>query len=410
MSLLRVIGHCSAKHGWLTAVTAAVVVTAFLVSSHWTFAEEGSKLNPRLSTLPPNIWVKFYQAPKTNWRRQGHAGMAYDSRRGRLLIFGSDTHGMDWDNEVHEFDPVAERWTTHYERAGKETYRADEGGNAIAGKDRVLPWAMHTFNNVLYDPSLDALVVTAEPKHNPIRKTVPGVKKHPTWIYDLKTRVWRIFENKGKPSPNFFAAGSVYDPDRDVIVAEKKGGGGIWEIGPERDEWKKVTPKSYHEIHFTMAYDTKHRKIAVFGDYKRTNEVWVYTPGTRAGTKGSWEKRTPGGDPCPRDEHIPVAFDSDNGVYLLVPDNWRREKDESGRMRWIPPSGSSTFVYDYATDRYTRLPKGDMERLGMNYMLVYDKFHKVFLLVTGDSGEPPIVWALKLDLKSLSLVGNTNNE
>jgi hypothetical protein len=33
----------------------------------------------------------------------------------------------------------------------------------------------------------------------------------------------------------------------------------------------------------------------------------------------------------------------------------------------------------------------------MNYMMAYDRFHKVFLLVTGDHGKPAAVWALRLD-------------
>jgi hypothetical protein len=33
----------------------------------------------------------------------------------------------------------------------------------------------------------------------------------------------------------------------------------------------------------------------------------------------------------------------------------------------------------------------------MNYMMVYDRFHKVFLLVTGDQATPAAVWALRLD-------------
>jgi hypothetical protein len=44
-----------------------------------------------------------------------------------------------------------------------------------------------------------------------------------------------------------------------------------------------------------------------------------------------------------------------------------------------------------------------MPPLKMNYMMVYDKFHKVFLLVTGDHSKPVTVWALKLDLKNLGI-------
>ncbi len=358
----------------------------------------GSTLNTKLLNLPPNRWIKFHQPAKADWRRQQHAGIAYDSKRGTLLIFGSDTHGSNWDNSVHAFDPVTERWTDHYPPAPKETYRADEEGHAIAGKDRPLPWAMHTYDNIVYDPHLDAMVVTALPEHNPINKKVPKAKVHPTWIYDLKTHEWRILPNRGKPYPKFFAAASAYDSDRDVIVAYKWG---IWELGPQRKEWTKAAGGANHQMHYTMDYDSKHKALVVFGDYRSTNAVSVYTPGAVAGAKGTWEKKLPGGDACPPGQTLPVAFDSDHGVFLLVPDNTRFIKDEKGRTQRLEPQSSSTFIYDLGTNRYTRLPDADLPPVKMNYMMVYEHFHNVFLLVTGDWRKPPIVWALRLDFGTL---------
>ena len=387
-----------------------MLIFIFLFPSSSKFAEstffsikkdKGRKLNSKLVNLKPNIWIKVNEFKKTDWYRQEHAGAIYDSRRGTILIFGSDTHGLDWDNEIHEFNPVEEKWSRHYRRARKESYRADEDGMAVSGYDRLLPWAMHTFDNIVYDPKLDSFWVTAIPAHNPMRLKINEVKIHPTWIYDLKSREWKIFRNKGVPPPNFFASASAYDSDRETIIAYKKGG--VWEIGPDRDEWKHATDESHHEIHFTMEYDTKNKKLAVFGDYHRTNAVWVYNPGSKAGSKGKWEKKIPLGDLCPEDQHFPVAFDVDNGVFLLVPDNWQYEKDKNGKVRAISPKDSSTFVYNLATNSYYKLPNADMKPLGMNYMMVYDQYHKAFLLITGNHGEPTIVWALKLDLKALDL-------
>ncbi len=361
-------------------------------------AEKGPQeraLNSRLLTLRPNVWNPLSQPSQADWRRQAHAGIAYDSKRGHLLIFGSNTHGLDWDDTVHEFDPVNASWETHYPPAPKDSYRADEAGHAIAGTDRLLPWAMHTYDNLVYDPVLDALFVSAVPEHNPIRKSVPEARIQPTWIYDLKTRQWRIFANNGKPYPKFFAAASAYDPDRDVIAAYKSG---MWEIGPKRDEWKKATGESHHKMHYTMDYDTRHKKFVVFGDYDNSNAVWTYTPGARAGERGTWEEMAPEGTSCPPGQHFPVAYDSDHGVFLLVVDNVAYVKDQKGRLK---PTGrarsSSTFVYDLDRNRCVRLPSADLGPLGMNYMMVYDRLHKVFLLVTGTRGAPPAVWALRLD-------------
>jgi len=385
------------------ATLCGVIITAFALGANHVNAAAADldaprPLNPKLLNLTPNKWVKFYQPATADWRRQGHAGIAYDSKRGILLLFGSDTHGRNWDNSVHAFDPVTEQWTTYYAPAPKETYRADDQGRAIAGTDRLLPWAMHTYDNVEYDPKLDALVVTALPEHNPIKKRIPQARVHPTWLYDLRTRNWRILPNNGKPYPKFFAAASAYDEQRDVLVAYKWG---IWELGPLRDEWRKVTAEGHHKMHYTMVYDPWRHNLAVFGDYGGTNAVWIYTPGTLAGVPGHWQEKPPGGDPAPRGERFPAAFDREHGVFLLVVDNRPEVVDKHGRRRLGQARSAWTLIYDPDANTYRRLPQADMPRLRMNYMLVYDRFHKVFLLVTGRHSKPATVWALRLDMKRL---------
>jgi hypothetical protein len=348
-------------------------------------------LNPRLLALKPDIWHLFARPAEARWRRQAHAGIAYDSKRGRLLIFGSDTHGLDWDNEVHAFDPTSGRWETHYPRAPKESYRTDAAGHAIAGTDRLLPWAMHTYDNIVFDPGLDAVVVTATPEHNPIGKSVPGAI-HPTWIYDLKARQWRILANHGQPYPTFFAGASAYDPHRDVIAAYKRG---MWELGPDREAWRKASEEGHHRIHYTMDYDARHGRFVVFGDHRGSDAVWTYAPGAGAGDRGTWERKK--ATSCPAGQHFPVAYDNAQGVFLLVVDDTPYAKDAKGRLR--PTGGASssrTYVYDLERDRCVRLPGADLAPLGMNYMMVYDRFHRVFLLVTGDHRDPPSVWALRL--------------
>ena len=143
-----------------------------------------------------------------------------------------------------------------------------------------------------------------------------------------------------------------------------------------------------------MDYDSRNKTLAVFGDHKNINHVWLYQPGPRAGSPGSWRKQQPGGDPVPRDQHFPVAYDSHQGVFLIMPDN----SDPDNRHKAL---SSSTFVYDVASNRYTRLPDADMAPQKMNYMMVYDNQRQVFFLVTGRGNEVPTVWVLRLDLDQL---------
>ncbi|HIE56238.1 MAG TPA: VanZ family protein, partial [Chromatiaceae bacterium] len=160
----------------------ALVATASvgIVGSFWLQETTTRATAPSLEHLPPNRWIRLHQPKRSSWRRQNHAGIAYDSRRHSLLLFGSDTHRSNWDNSVHEFDIQTLTWKTHYPEAPPETYRVDSRGQPVAGGDRPLPWAMHTFDTVVYDPQQDALVVAARPLHNPMIKKVEGIRQHPT--------------------------------------------------------------------------------------------------------------------------------------------------------------------------------------------------------------------------------------
>ena len=56
--------------------------------------------NPDLLKLEPDVWVKIHEpkAGEATFRRQPHGGSCFDTKRGRLILFGSDTHGRDFTN------------------------------------------------------------------------------------------------------------------------------------------------------------------------------------------------------------------------------------------------------------------------------------------------------------------------
>ncbi len=378
---------------WRTGPVLAVLVSISVaggisgLAASWARAADAG--SAELAALPANQWVAFAAPKDIEWRRQGHAGAAYDSKRGTLLLFGSNTHGEDWDNSVHEFDPATKRWSTHYAPAAPGTYRADAAGNRVAGpEDRPQPWAMHTYDGVVYDPTLDVIWVSALPGHNPIVKKVPEARRNPLWMYDLSDHSWRMFDGGGKPVPAIFLAAAAYDSRRDTVVFYGGNGSslaGMFELGPDRKSWRQVAP-THHEIHFNMDYDDRHGLLAVFGDYGDSSKAWIYRPHPNPGRSGRWEERMPEGDKCAPSQSTPLAFDGKAGVFLMVPKG-------------------VTCVYDPETNRQTRLPDAKIppleEPYSMNYNMVYDVRHGVFLLVTGSWRAPPVVWALKLDLGAL---------
>jgi hypothetical protein len=140
------------------------------------------------------------------------------------------------------------------------------------------------------------------------------------------------------------------------------------ELGPARDVWHQVEVDKPHQIQHSMEFDSVRRQLAVFGDASNSNRVWVYAPGTFPGDASAWEECSPGDDPCPPDQHFPVAFDEHSGVFLLVADNNsaapKGQKAKSDRA-----TSSSTFVYDPERNEYCNLPDADMPALGMNYMM-----------------------------------------
>ncbi len=129
--------------------------------------------------LPANRWVKYHELNDGDWWRKGHAGLAYDSTRGSLLVFGSDTHGEDWDNIVHEFIPKKRDWVHHGVNAPSSSYSVNSEGYLVAGYKDWMPFAMHTYDGVSYDSHRDALVVVASADHTPIDKNLPKPRSHP---------------------------------------------------------------------------------------------------------------------------------------------------------------------------------------------------------------------------------------
>ncbi len=368
-----------------------------------THAAEGS-----LERLPPNRWVRIAAPERLPWRRQAHGGAAWDGRRGLLLLFGSDTHGRSHDNAVHAFDPATRRWRDLASAAPPETYRADARGRAVAGPpDAPQPWAMHTFDLVEHDPRLDALWVLGRPEHNPVRKRVAGVREHPPWLFRLATRRWEIFPNDGAPPPRLFGGALAYDSHRDTLVAFS--GRAVLELGPDRRRWRRVRPKPAQRLtlHMNAVYAPAERAVFLFGHYREARHdgpfrVRVYHPGPAPYAPGRWEVREPAGRCPPPWQHFPAAWDERARRFLLVvPDRRVARTDRKGRPWYAAARTARTYVYDPRADRCrdlgpAGLPAGAPGH--MNYDMVWDDRHGVFLLVTGDWRRPPAVWALRLAL------------
>ena len=348
-------------------------------------------LNPTLAAAESNVWVKLHtqaQGDPGRFMRQAHAGSCLDTKRSRIVIFGSDTHDMNWDNSPLVFDIVAATWSRAYPNDDKSTYAVNAEGLPVAGTAGDHPWAMHTFGAVAYDPDRDEVVVCAIDPHcanNVLKERWAKIGRHPTWTYSCAEERWRPL---ACPATTFFASACVWDADRKVVVGY--GDRGLWELGGEPRQWTKIEGKPLCGIHNNAVYDSRHKALVNFGSWGNSNDVIVYRP---AGPDRPMEHRkmpTPGLRPPP-DQHNPMCFDAGLGKVVVivdrVPEGAKPDKATS----------AETWLYDLGSDTWTQVPTATLPfACGMNYNMHYDPRHEACVLVVGQYQHPTTVYGLKL--------------
>ncbi len=379
----------NARH-WAVGIAAATLLTGCMGNAtNMAGLKDSTPLDAALAKMEPNRWVLLHRQSATDavrFTRQRHGGSAFDSKRGRLILFGSDTHDknpnrnprtheeLDWKNNPFFFDMKTLAWSTPYPEDSWETYRVNEAGLPVAGIDAERPWAMHTFGALIYDPVRDEMVVCSWPGHmRPGRFTDvlahvwDDVKKHPTWTYALKTGKWHALECD---PVHFFPYAAAYDSDRNRIIGY--GGVGIAELGGEPRTWTYIPEKSMFGWHNNAVYDSKNKALVVFGTNRNANDIVAYWPDSGKHVK----MPTPGKRP-PEDQHAPMCFDPESGLTVVVVDPRTPPEDGSKRT-----NQAETWLYDLSEDQWTQLPDASLPfPMGMNYNLEYDPVHKLCVLV-----------------------------
>ena len=345
----------------------------------------------RAAEIPANQWVKLHeQGPDEalRFRRQAHGGSCFDSKRGRLVLFGSDTHGRDWTNSPLIFDVKATRWSHIYANDERATYRVNEDGVPVAGDNGDHPWAMHTFGTVMYDPSRDEMIVACAPMHmvpgrftESVKDLWPRIKKHPTWTFDFQANKWCPLPGE---SVDFFPHSAAFDTDRNVVLGYRPDG--IYELSGKPRTWKRLTKKVYlGGWHSNCVYDSKNKALVVFGTNTNSNEVEVFYPAT-----GQHQLMPTTGPRPPQDQHNPMAFHPEVGSTIVLVDHKLNENQ----------TVTETWLYNLAEDSWQQIRTATLPfGCGMNYNLEFDAHRHQLLLVTGDHRRPTTVWALRLSKK-----------
>jgi len=369
-----------------------VLITCVLCVSAWVARAEEPL--PELAKLPVNTWVKLHEQKTGDavvFERQAHGGSCFDTVRGRLVLFGSNTHGKDWKNSPFLFDPVARVWTRAYKEDAFESYTVTEAGLPVAGPDGAHPWASHTFGAVVYDGARREMVVACFDDHlvpgrftSVMKGLWPKIKIRPTWFFSSEKDTWSHLP-KGE---SFFPHCAAYDPLRKVVIGYRADG--IFELGGEGEQraWAKVSPavQGLTGWHTNCAFDEKQKALVVFGHNENKNDVGAYF----TGTKQAKMMPTPGERP-PKDQHNPMEYHPGLGKTVVLVD---RTKQKDGAAA----DAAETWLYDLGADAWTQVKTAGLPfACGMNYNLEYDPTHKVMLLVTGGYGPGTQVWSLRLE-------------
>lgn len=344
-------------------------------------------INPELKSIPTGVWLKIYQqvgdAPG-DFVRQQRGGAAFDPVRGRLMLFGSDTHGINWDNTVRFFDMGSLGWSSAYPADDPGTYRVNAAGIPVAGAEVERPWAMGTFDAVEFDPIADRLIVASYPSHlNPTKpwgvaqNLWKQIKSHPTWAYLVGENRWEPIAVKGV---SFFAHATTFDLNRRVVIGVNSGG--LWELDVDSSRWVKRGKGTRTGWANAATLDSDRDVVVSFGNQKRADDVWQFRLGEGVGrqmpTPGL---RPPGGSSVPLVYH-PVI----RQVVALI------ERKEVGG-----PGSTETWLYSTADDVWQQVETAKIPfAIGMNHDMVYDPNHELLVLVANYPKEPLAVWVLRL--------------
>ncbi len=364
------------------------IITAVCVGFLAEFNGSGCSQTKADEKLAPNRWVKLYEQEPDDavrFRRQAHGGSCFYSKRGRLILFGSNTHGRDWTNSPLVFDVASRRWSRVYPNDERATYAVTSAGISVAGENGEHPWAMHTFGTVMYDPSRDELIVACAPKHmvpgrftNSVKELWPRIKKFPTWTFNLKTNRWQALPCE---AVDFFPHSAAFDTDQNVVLGYRADG--IYELSGEPRIWKRLTKKVFlGGWHSNCVYDSKNKSLVVFGTNTNSNDVEVFTPKT-----GKHQIMPASGVRPPKDQHNPMAFHPGIGQSVVIVDHKLDQKQ----------TVAETWLYDLGEDSWSQITTATLPfGCGMNYNLEYDARHDRLLLVTGGSRQATAVWGLRI--------------
>jgi hypothetical protein len=321
---------------------------------------------------------------------ESHRGMAVDSTGGRLFLFGSDTHNQAIpDNAVYTFNADSLAWTANHAPEPVTNYLIDSDHWTFTVNGN--PWAAHTFDNVVYLPDYNQLLVMTSPGHN-----YPGIEAvgtswvaTQTWLYDIASNSWQFLKGSGTPEESFswglYAKGLVYDPNVGKVIGS--GRNKTFLFNPVTRVWSSLASNDDgHDIHATAEFNHVTGQSFLFGAVNTLpNHITAYDP-----VLSQWyEVPTTGVTPIDADG-AQIAVDTVNDVIVYV----SVMEDQNA---YTNPSGASqTLILDLHTMEWT-IPNLSFTPLnfGFGFAMGYLEKYNVSLYLTRTTG--PELWAFRYE-------------
>jgi hypothetical protein len=279
--------------------------------------------------------VLFRRAVEPSFRmaaRQVFHGGAALRQANEVCFVGSDTHSPTALEKASRTPSIAEphdaAWSQDYEQDPKSTYRIAANNQAETTTGR--PWAMHTFDAVEWDPTVERVVVVSFPEHArfepeerfPMFSGDWYKKLEPShWEYDPITKKWSRLKTN---APRLFAAALTWDSRRKQLIGFN--GGGTYHFDRGSNVWKATGAATEAGWHFSIVYV---RRRTAFCHWERIWAAMSCLPmigapaGKRVETKGK---------PLPANGAA-IAFDPHEGVMrYLANDHPTQYHNPTGRL------------------------------------------------------------------------------
>ncbi|HUE71908.1 MAG TPA: hypothetical protein VMP01_13565 [Pirellulaceae bacterium] len=295
--------------------------------------DSGKQAGERLTSIPPNTWVKLSPLESTPPSpRLGYEGACvWDAKHQVMIRYGGHNQGGGGEqgSEIWTFDPLAAKWTI------REPNTSPPG--ICCGQQNVFDPVSGRY---IRFPAFSA-------SHGWQWMREVYLNDSSVWTYDLGENKWRNMRPLPTAHPRPLRCAS-YDTDRRVIVLFGGEGSheGTWTYDPWTNEWKKMSPPEEPAPRSggNMAYDQKHKLHILFGaQFDDDQHTWAYDL-----AKNEWRDMQPPQMPPTDKNDAVLTYDASAGQVLAIAKVTTGKDEEATHAL-------ETWAYDAGENRWTKM-------------------------------------------------------